>query len=148
MAHRSERKKPKSLEENEYRLKRWYVVVPAVAKIISEGCKWFAILGIVYFVADAVKPFAGKVTLTDINASVDAFGLKNLGEALKNCITVGVLGLMVGTGGILYGRRESRLRRDAVERLHYYQLKWEQHIDPKRTSSTLTPTGDTRPEDQ
>lgn len=56
--------------------------------------------------------------------------------------------VMLGLGGIWFGRRERKLRKDTVEKLHQYQKLWEERIDPKRTSSLLTPRGDTRPEDR
>ncbi|MBI3775873.1 MAG: hypothetical protein HY273_10030 [Gammaproteobacteria bacterium] len=59
-----------------------------------------------------------------------------------------LLGLVFGVGGIYYGRQERKLNKDTIERLSPYQAQYEREHDPKRSSSGLTPRGDTRPEDQ
>jgi hypothetical protein len=53
-----------------------------------------------------------------------------------------------GGGGLLYGLNERRLRRNAVRRLAPGRVQYEQGLDPGRSSSGLTQTGETSPEER
>lgn len=93
-------------------------------------------IAIVYLVGHAIEALAGKDT--DANIFVDLFGKLEVAAALS---------WMVGGGGVVYGRAQSKLRKSAVERLHGRIKDLETQIDPTRTSSKLTPRGDTNPGD-
>lgn len=58
------------------------------------------------------------------------------------------LAYLFGAGGITYGYRERKLRRDKTEYLATRNAKLEQKINPSRTSSNLTTRGTTSPEDE
>lgn len=98
---------------------------------------WGAVVLICRYATIAIQAFAGKETLANV-----AF---NVGGTVEVSVT---LAWIVGVAGVVYGRRERRLRRDAVERLHGRIAELEAQIDPGRSSSRLTPRGDTRPEDR
>lgn len=48
-----------------------------------------------------------------------------------------------GAGGVLYGLRQKHLRKNAVERLARRARDLEQRLDSQRSTSGLTPRGDT-----
>ena len=106
--------------------------------IIKYGC----FVMIAMFVWLSVKELAGKITIADLKLA--ATMATNTGSPEWK-VVIGAI--VFGVGGIMFGRRERRLRKDTVERLHPYQLMWEKEHDPKRTSSLITKRGDTRPED-
>jgi hypothetical protein len=58
------------------------------------------------------------------------------------------LAYILGTSGIVYGVGERKLRQRTVKRLQSRITKLEAAKDPKRTSSKLTPKGETRPQDR
>lgn len=117
-----------------------HATAEAIAKVISEIAKWGAVAFIFWQVAPALmiaaETWAGKETVARLSF-----------EWILNEHAGQLLGLIFGGSGILYGYKQSQLRKDAIERLHKYQLKYELEIDPGRTSSNLTPTGETRTED-
>lgn len=59
-----------------------------------------------------------------------------------------VLGAIFGTSGVLYGIYERRLRRKTVQHVQPRVKQLEERLDVNRTSSKLTPAGDTNPEDE
>jgi hypothetical protein len=98
--------------------------------------KWSAIVLIVRYVYLAIDSLAGRNTLADI-------GLNILGH-----VEVSVaLAWTVGIVGAIYGWRQRDLRKSTVELLQTRIIELERSIDSKRSSSKLTPRGDTRPED-
>lgn len=123
-------------ETERVRLGKIYAIAEAAPKIIYEVGRWGTVLFLIYTTGDVLKAYAGKITLADVTFSW-----------LVSDKLAGVLGLIFGTGGILYGRRQARLRKDVVERMHHFQMKYEKTFDPKRSSSSLTVRGDTREED-
>lgn len=112
-----------------------------------------------YIIGEVGIEWAGKETNADIsvNADISASAELNVDKGLLNqkvqkiipaySWLPGLLGLIFGIAGISYGKAQSNARRDIIERLHPYQEEWEKQQDPKRTTSTLTRRGDTRPED-
>lgn len=91
---------------------------------------------IVYLLAHAIESLAGKQT--------DASILVNLLGKLEISV---LLSWAVGGAGLMYGRSQNRLRKRTIERLHGRIKDLESEIDPGRTSSKLTPRGETNPED-
>jgi hypothetical protein len=108
-----------------------------VAKVFTELVKWGSLVGIAYVLAPGFEALAGKQTVAKFSV-----------EWLMNEQTGTAMSILFGVGGIAYGRRQAKLRQEAIERLHKYQLAHEKAIDPKRTSSKLTPRGETRVEDR
>ena len=112
-------------------------IVDAVSKVLQSGFKWGSLFGCFYFAMDALKAYAGHVTLADVQFSV-----------LFSEHAATTFALLFGAGGVLYGRRERKLRKETIERLHPFQRRYEESIDQGRTSSLLTRRGDTRKEDE
>lgn len=90
----------------------------------------------VYFVSDAVKSLAGQQTGANIDVNFIA------GFSVSE-----TMAWVVGAGGVLYGQRERSLKGKAVKRLHERIEFLERKVDPNRSSSGLTPTGNTNPGD-
>lgn len=126
-----------------------------VAEIVTRGdvisrnvqvvSKWLAVCVVAYFVFKSVEILAislnGKVTIADIR-------FEAITRWFSNSNTTCTLSAILGVAGIFYGRIQSNLKKDAIERLHPYQEKYENLIDRERSSSLLTKRGDTRPEDK
>lgn len=123
------------------RTQRIHVVGETISRTWAALVKWSSLAFMAWTVERTLSRFAGKNTLADISLSA----LINI-DGLP--IIVGGLSVVFGVGGIAYGRAQAELRRTTVERLHQYQEKYERSIQPGRTTSKLTPRGDTRPEDQ
>lgn len=51
------------------------------------------------------------------------------------------LAYIFGSGGMIYGWNEKRLRRSTTKRLAPERIKYEQEMDPERSSSGLPPSG-------
>ncbi len=85
----------------------------------------------------AIDSLAGQSTLADIAVNF-----------MTNIKVSVVVSWTVAGGGVFYGLRQRKLRRDTVERVQKRNQKLEAIIDKRRTSSQLTPRGDTRPEDK
>jgi len=98
--------------------------------------RWAGVVLIARYGYLTVHDLAGQATTADI-------GIKLLTDVK---ISEALAWLLAG-GGILYGRQQRKLRKDTVERLQERNRNLERTIDPKRTSSDLTPRGETRPED-
>lgn len=118
---------------------------------------WLALVVIAYFCTDAIHALAGKATDADINvnANIKAEGSLSInnGKQVKQSndwieLAPGVLGLLFGVFGIIYGRAHNHLRKDTVERLQDRIRQFEEMEDPSRSTSKLTKRGETRPEDQ
>lgn len=121
--------------EREFTLsyKRLDLIGTAVQQLIRGGCL-VAIAGFAYL---SIKVLAGKSTFAEI-ALRAAANLK-IGDLIL---------LLVGTGGVGYGINQRRLRRSNVERLSKRVQELESALDPKRSTSGLTPQGTTRPGDK
>jgi hypothetical protein len=91
----------------------------------------------IYLLTHAVEALAGKKTDANILVSF----LANLDVSI-------MLSWAVGGAGVLYGRAQNKLRKTTVERLESRIRKFEAQVDPGRSSSKLTPRGETNPEDR
>ncbi len=84
-----------------------------------------------------VEALAGQVTLAQIGISF-----------LGNLTLSQSLAYIFGTGGVIYGYGEHKLRQRTIRRLGPKRKELEVSIDPRRTSSRLTEKGETNPEDE
>ena len=105
--------------------------------VARDLIQWVALAVIAYFVYLSVAALAGRETSADIGIQV--LGTFNVSVALS--WTVGLIGTM-------YGYSQRNLRRDTIERLQLRIVELERIIDDRRSSSRLTPRGETRPEDR
>ena len=107
---------------------------------------WFGGSIIAFFVWRSIHDLAGQMTIADIKVLANA--TFNSGSGTSPAWYVVAASVFLGSVGLLYGLRQRKLRRDTIERLHPYQLMWEEQHLANRTSSMLTPRGDTRREDR
>lgn len=84
-----------------------------------------------------IDALAGKTTAADI--VLKAITDLKLDER--------VLYLLTG-GTTFWAIRERKLRKKTIRHIAAQKKELEEHIDPNRTSSNLTETGDTHPEDE
>jgi hypothetical protein len=106
-----------------------YLTVAAAAMVIA----WFAKEAVV----GVAVAFAGKTT----NANVAMRLIQDLNVSIS-------LAWAVGISGVGYGWRQRKLRKETTERLSERIKRYEEQIDPSRTTSSLTPQGDTNPKDR
>ncbi len=130
------RQKSRAELQAELRAVRQYRTVDVIGSVLRDVIRWGAVCLCGYWMYRSVAVLAGRVTLADIGIRV--LGSLRVSEALA---------WILGVGGVGYGARQRRLRRDTVERLSSRIQILERAIDPKRTSSKLTPRGETPPED-
>lgn len=136
MAHpRTERKSVARLEEQrlQYKAFRLTMWVPVVQNLI----RWSGVVGAVFFGYRAVEALAGEAT--DASFAVHLLASEYAGH---------VLVALFGGGGIAYGWRQRKLRRDVVERLSTRIEAYETRLDGERGSSGLTRRGETHPGDE
>ena len=111
-----------------------------VADVFGKLIEFGGYVGIAFFVYLSVDSLSGKKAKAEIAVeSSMSFGSTKL--------TV-FIAIVFGFFGVLYGKRQDRLKKKYIEKYHPYQREEEEQIDPTRTSSELTPQGETRPEDQ
>ena len=115
------------------RVTRW---VEGVVQVLLSLIRWVAIVLIARYGYLSIASLAGQNTLADIGI--------NLLSNIK--VSVALAGA-AGVGGLIYGERQRKLRKNTVERLQGRIRELETEIDPNRSSSNLTHRGDTRPED-
>lgn len=93
----------------------------------------------VYYAADALKLFAGKVSSADMR-----FVLSVLGDFKFSWgLTIAATG-----AGWAYGLRQRKLRRDTIARIQTRVIELEKEINQSRMSSGLPPRGTTREDDK
>lgn len=135
----SSRKKKKSKAELEAEIKylRKEKSSHAWATILNDLFRWVGLCVIAYFGYLSIDKLAGESTTADIGLSLWA-----------NIELSDVFGCVFGVGGAGYGLRQRSLRKSTVERLHSRIRHLEVKQDSGRTSSGLTPRGDTHPKDR
>jgi hypothetical protein len=108
-----------------------------IGSAVHSVVPWTAVVFIAWFFYRSVASLAGRYTFSQI-------GVGFLGDFK---ISEGIA-YVFGTGGVVYGVRRRKLQGDNVERTAKRISDLEKRIDPKRSSSRLTPRGKTRPEDK
>lgn len=111
----------------------------SVASIFRALFKWGGLAWIATQAAEAIRYLAGEATTADIGVDVNLIA----GFRLSTLIAWAVAVVAVG-----YGLLQRKLRRNSIERLQRRIQALEQNRDPRRSSSGLTPRGETRPEDK
>lgn len=125
----------KSAQQLKYELRAR--IIDRTAAVIETGFKYVALVAIFYFAYSSIQTLAGQVTYADI-------GLRVIGDIRISESVAWVFGV----GGVGYGMRQRKLRRDAIEQLSPRVHEYEESLDPHRSSSRLAPRGTTRPEDK
>lgn len=139
MRRRRRRKSPKRSKEElaaENRILRRQRGATAVAGVLNTAIRWTGLVLFARYLYMSAAALAGKTTEASF-----------LVELLANQGVVDIVMGFVGCGGVLYGYKQRKLRRDVVERIQARNKKLEQLIDAGRTTSSLTTRGETRPED-
>ena len=105
--------------------------------VASNAVRWISLVLIAFFAYRAIAALSGETTRA------------NVGVRFFTDIRVSTaLALGAGIGGIGYGLRQRKLRRDNIGRMARHSSALEKALDPRRSSSKLTPRGDTNPEDR
>lgn len=130
------RKKSRAELEAELKMLRRQKGATAVASVLNSLIKWGALVAMTGYCYLSIETLAGKSTFADIGV----FVLADLG------ISKG-LSWLLAVLSVGYGLRQRSLRKRTVERLHARIRELERGYDPGRTSSGLSPRGDTHPED-
>lgn len=141
MAKRRRRKGEGSSERSrinaEFEGAKYYKKWDIIGGIFNRLIRWGGVTACFYFLYLMVDSLAGKTTAADI-------ALKAITDVT---LDRGVLYLLTG-GTTVWAIRERRLRKRNTRHIAAYTKELEKRIDPNRTSSNLTETGDTHPEDE
>lgn len=105
--------------------------------VAKDIVRYGTLVLIVRYVYLSIDSLAGRQTLADVGFTI-----------LGNVNVSVVIAWGAGAAGLAYGWQQRKLRRDTIEYLQRRNIELESELDPNRTSSSLTPRGDTRPEDQ
>jgi hypothetical protein len=125
----------KSQKQLEYELRAR--IIDRRSAVIESAIKYGCLLGIAYLAYGSIGVLAGQNTFADI-------GIRVIGD-VRISETVAWL---FGGGGVLYGYRQRKLRRDTIEQLAPRVRQLEMEHDPNRTSTGLPARGTTRPDDR
>ncbi len=119
----------------------------SISKILSALIKWGAIAFVSTIIRDCISFLAGKVTFADIKVGADLFTIE-CKWAIALGLVLGLLGLFVGASGFIFGSLQLKIKKGVIESKDERITSLEARLDPKRSSSGLTPRGDTRKEDK
>lgn len=130
----------------------------SITKIVITLIRYSAFVGIAWFIYLSIDSLAGLTTNTNISiqatgelntGSGDASNSSNQNNDSLNFFDIAlIIAITFGIAGIVFGRRESALRRQVIDKFHSHTKNLELKIDEKRSSSEISTTGDTRPEDE
>ena len=124
------------MTEQELSLEKISIFTSAFTSIFNHTVKWVGLVGLGYITHLVVSDLAGQETMANI--------VVNFMTDIK---VNQWLAYIVGGTGAVYGLKQRKNKNDTIERLSKRKEQLEQMIDPGRKSSTLTPRGETRPED-
>ena len=108
-----------------------------IGAVVHTVVQWGSAVLVAYFLYRSVSSLSGRYTFAQIGVSF--LGDMRISEGLA---------YLFGAGGVVYGVKRHRLHGDNVQRMAGRLAELEKQIDPKRSSSRLTPRGKTRPEDK
>lgn len=108
-----------------------------ISGAVQLAIPWGSAVLIFGFLYLMVSRLAGQATLAQIG--IGFMGDIRLPDALAYAF---------GGGGLLYGFNERRLRHKKTETMAQHSADLEKLLDSKRTSSSLSPKGTTKKEDQ
>jgi hypothetical protein len=125
------------LRKLEIRYRLFGKIVEIVGMVVHRAIPWAGLVLIAYLQYLSIKSLAGRLTFAAIAVKfITDFHL-----------TEGVA-YTFGIGGVGYGLRQRKLRKDGLERMGTRTKELESKIDPGRSSSRLTSKGETHPEDK
>lgn len=111
-------------------------IMMKVLSLVGEGMKYVTWFALAKVGLDAVRALAGLDTKAQFilgwfTSADNDFGMP----------------WVIAIGALILARRERTLRRNKTEQMQSHILSLETRLDPRRSSSGLTPTGDSNPED-
>ena len=122
--------------DTELEIRRIETRADMLISVSSHLFKFLTVAVLAYFGYMSIDSLAGEIT--NANFIVGLFSDKNFANVV--CTLAAVC-------GILYGRKQSKLRKDVVERYHKYMKNEEEAVDPNRSSSHMDARGENRLED-
>ncbi len=149
----SEKKSRAQLEaENDYLRKGKHAEV--ASSVLNNLIKFGFSFGMVVYISKMVISLSGKTTLADINlkAFVSAVFYNHEAQVVDASFNwwplFGSAGILFGMLGCGYGVLQLKLKRNYIRHREERYEALELRLDPQRSSSMLTKSGDTRPEDK
>ena len=121
----------------ELRYRLYGKIIDTTGSVIYALIPWVGVICVAYYVHSSIKSLAGQRTLASI-------GIRFLADFRIS----EALAYIFGACGVGYGFMNRKLRKDNVERMAKRIKELEKQIDVRRSSSRLTPRGETRPEDK
>lgn len=112
-------------------------VVEGLIAVAHSVVRWGGAIVIMRYGYLSIVVLAGEHTFADIGVNV-----------LADVRISQALAWLLAGSGVTYGLSERKLRKDTVERIQGRNQALELRLNPIRTSSQLTPRGDTREEDR
>lgn len=128
--------KTKNHVDTELEIRRIEARTDMVLSVSAHFFKFLIVAVLAYFGYKSIDSLAGEITNT--NFIVGLFSDKYFANVV--CILAAIF-------GIFYGRSQSKLRKDVVERYHKYMKNEEEAVDPNRSSSRMDARGENRLED-
>ena len=111
-------------------------LIDKIISLVAKLAKYTAICVMGYFTTEVVSELAGRSTITEISV-----------EFLKRPPNL-VVSYVLSAGFLALLLVQRRLRKDAILHFGKVRSKLEAKLDPDRTSSNLTETGEASPEDE
>lgn len=122
--------------DTELEIRRIAARTDILISVSSNLFKCVTIVLVAYFNYRSIDSLAGEITVS--NFFVGLFSDKSYAY---------IVCLLVAVSGILYGRKQSKLRKDVVERYDKYMREEELAVDPNRSSSHMDARGGNRLEE-
>ena len=135
---RAENRRFGGLSEHQARLYRHEVWAKVVTRVGRAAVSWAGLGFCVYWGAQTLIEWAGQATVADLRLALSGSGWRDV---------VVLISVLFGAGGLAYGRQRERLRRETVRRFEGLKKARETALDPQRSSSGLTQSGETPDEE-
>lgn len=130
------------LSEHQARLYRHEIWAKAVTRVGRAAVFWAGLGFCVYWGAQALIEWSGQATVAELRLALSGSGWRDV------VVLIAVLfGVGVGASGLAYGRQRARLMRETVRRFGGPKKARETALDPQRSSSGLTRSGETPDEE-
>lgn len=139
-----------NIKDAEFRYLIKFKIVESITSLLNMLMRIAGYVLIAFFTYKSIEIYS--IHNTNVNLTVGEVNVvKNLFsfDFFKTPSTLmALIGVVFGITGILYGKNQRDLRMSTVEKLQGRIKEFETVKDPNRSSSMLTPRGETRPEDR
>jgi len=137
------------LKEQNTQLRR-FGAFNGTTKICGDALRVARIVLPWYFIYRAVEAYAGRTSVLDATGTfrVESESFVEAVEKILNAHTLCASFVLIGIAGMVFGYKQIKLRQRNIQHLSPYQQKYERLKDSKRSSSQLSPEGETRPGDE